>query len=66
MVFGGFHLLDKSDKEMEEIITEMKSIGVVRCGATHCTGDRQIKLIREAFGDNYFELGVGNILTIRQ
>lgn len=66
MVFGGFHLLEKSDKEMEEIITEMKSLGVVRCGATHCTGDRQIKLIREAFGDDYFELGVGNILTISQ
>jgi 7,8-dihydropterin-6-yl-methyl-4-(beta-D-ribofuranosyl)aminobenzene 5'-phosphate synthase len=66
MVFGGFHLLNKSDKEMEKIIEEMKAIGVVRCGATHCTGDRQIKLIKEAFGDNYFELGVGNILTISQ
>ena len=66
MVFGGFHLLNKSDREMEKIIEEMKAIGVVRCGATHCTGDRQIKLIKEAFGDDYFELGVGNILTISQ
>jgi 7,8-dihydropterin-6-yl-methyl-4-(beta-D-ribofuranosyl)aminobenzene 5'-phosphate synthase len=66
MVFGGFHLLNKSDSEMEEIIAEMKSLGVEKCGATHCTGDRQIKLIKEAFGDGYFELGVGNILTIDQ
>jgi len=64
MVFGGFHLMQKSDKEMDTIITEMKALGVVKCGATHCTGDRQIKMFREAFGDNYFELGVGNILTI--
>lgn len=59
-VFGGFHLMDKSRSEMEEIISEMKSLGVVRCGATHCTGDKQIGMFREAFGENYFELGAGN------
>jgi 7,8-dihydropterin-6-yl-methyl-4-(beta-D-ribofuranosyl)aminobenzene 5'-phosphate synthase len=64
MVFGGFHLLQKSDKEMESIISDMKSIGIIKCGATHCTGDKQIKMFREAFGDNYFELGVGNVITI--
>jgi 7,8-dihydropterin-6-yl-methyl-4-(beta-D-ribofuranosyl)aminobenzene 5'-phosphate synthase len=66
MVFGGFHLLDKSEKEMNDIIAEMKSLGVVKCGATHCTGDKQIKMIREAFGNDYFDLGVGNIITISQ
>jgi 7,8-dihydropterin-6-yl-methyl-4-(beta-D-ribofuranosyl)aminobenzene 5'-phosphate synthase len=64
MVFGGFHLLQKSEKEMNAIISEMKALGVVRCGATHCTGDKQIKMIREAFGENYFELGVGNTFVI--
>jgi len=64
MVFGGFHLLQKSEKEMGSIISEMKALGVVKCGATHCTGETQIKMIREAFGENYFELGVGNIIVI--
>jgi 7,8-dihydropterin-6-yl-methyl-4-(beta-D-ribofuranosyl)aminobenzene 5'-phosphate synthase len=64
MVFGGFHLLDKSEKEMNVIISEIKNIGVVKCGATHCTGDSQIKMFKEAFGDNYIELGVGNSLII--
>jgi 7,8-dihydropterin-6-yl-methyl-4-(beta-D-ribofuranosyl)aminobenzene 5'-phosphate synthase len=59
-VFGGFHLMNKSDREMDEIISEMKALGVVRCGATHCTGEKQIEMFRKAFGDNYFELGVGN------
>ncbi|MRR22998.1 MBL fold metallo-hydrolase [bacterium] len=59
-VFGGFHLMDKSKSEMEGIIAEMKSLGVRRCGATHCTGDMQIGMFREAFGENYFELGTGN------
>jgi 7,8-dihydropterin-6-yl-methyl-4-(beta-D-ribofuranosyl)aminobenzene 5'-phosphate synthase len=64
MVFGGFHLLDKSDREMESIIADMKALGVVKCGATHCTGEQQIKMIREAFGVDFVELGVGNSLVI--
>lgn len=64
MVFGGFHLLEKSEKEMDTIITEMKALGVVKCGATHCTGNAQLKMIKEAFGVNYFELGVGNSIII--
>jgi len=64
MVFGGFHLLEKSDKEMDEIISAMKSLGVVKCGATHCTGDRQIRMFRDAFGEDYFELGTGNTIVI--
>jgi len=64
MVFGGFHLLQKSDKEMDSIIAEMKSLGVVKCGATHCTGEKQIRMFKDAFGEDYFELGVGNTITI--
>jgi len=64
MVFGGFHLLDKSDNEMNSIITEMKALGVVKCGATHCTGDKQIQMFKDSFGDDYFELGVGNSIVI--
>lgn len=64
MVFGGFHLLNKTDKEMDSIIADMKSLGVVKCGATHCTGEKQIKMFNEAFGDNYFELGAGNTIII--
>ena len=64
MVFGGFHLLQKSEQEMNSIISEMKTLGVVKCGATHCTGDMQINMFKESFGKNYVELGVGNSLPI--
>ncbi len=64
MVFGGFHLLDKSKEKMNSIISEMKAIGVVKCGATHCTGEKQIQMFKEAFGNDYVELGVGNALVI--
>jgi 7,8-dihydropterin-6-yl-methyl-4-(beta-D-ribofuranosyl)aminobenzene 5'-phosphate synthase len=64
MVFGGFHLLQKTEKEMNQIIERMKALGVVKCGATHCTGERQIKMIREAFGENFIELGAGNVIIL--
>jgi 7,8-dihydropterin-6-yl-methyl-4-(beta-D-ribofuranosyl)aminobenzene 5'-phosphate synthase len=64
MVFGGFHLLNKSEKQMNSIIAEMKAIGIIKCGATHCTGDKQIQMIKDAFGTDYFELGVGNSITL--
>jgi 7,8-dihydropterin-6-yl-methyl-4-(beta-D-ribofuranosyl)aminobenzene 5'-phosphate synthase len=64
MVFGGFHLLEKSDAEMKAIIENMKALGVVKCGATHCTGEKQTEMIKEAFKTNFIELGAGNTLTI--
>jgi 7,8-dihydropterin-6-yl-methyl-4-(beta-D-ribofuranosyl)aminobenzene 5'-phosphate synthase len=47
-----------------ERIYDFKTLGVIKCGATHCTGDKQIGMFREAYGENYFELGVGNTITI--
>ncbi len=64
MVFGGFHLLEKSDSETRSIINDIKDLGVVRCGATHCTGEKQIEMFRKAFGENFIELGAGNTLII--
>ena len=64
MVFGGFHLLDKSEKEMQSIIAEMQKLGVVKCGATHCTGEKQTAMIRESFGNNFILLGTGNQVVI--
>jgi 7,8-dihydropterin-6-yl-methyl-4-(beta-D-ribofuranosyl)aminobenzene 5'-phosphate synthase len=64
MVFGGFHLLNKSDEQMKSIIESMKALGVIKCGATHCTGEKQTEMIREAFKENFVELGAGNSLKI--
>ena len=64
MVFGGFHLMQKTDREVEKIIEDMKQLGIVKCGATHCTGDMQVNMFRESFGDNFVELGVGNSIVI--
>jgi 7,8-dihydropterin-6-yl-methyl-4-(beta-D-ribofuranosyl)aminobenzene 5'-phosphate synthase len=64
MVFGGFHLLEKPDSETRSIINDIIDLGIVKCGATHCTGEKQIEMFRKAFGENFVELGAGNTLII--
>ncbi|MEE9572535.1 MAG: ankyrin repeat domain-containing protein, partial [Candidatus Neomarinimicrobiota bacterium] len=58
MVFGGSHLLNKTEQEVSEIINQMKELGVQKWGATHCTGELQIQMIKEAFGNDYITIGV--------
>jgi len=65
LVFGGFHLGAKSEKELKEIMRSFKEIGVMKCGATHCTGDRAIELFKEAYGENYIPMGTGKVLEIK-
>lgn len=64
LVCGGFHLMNKTEEEVSQIISEMRKLGVVKCGATHCTGDKQIEMFKKAFGKDYFELGTGNEIVI--
>ena len=62
LVFGGFHLMKHSEKEVKKIISQFRELGVKKCGATHCTGDKQIKLFKEAYGNDYIEMGTGRVL----
>ncbi|MBN1351637.1 MBL fold metallo-hydrolase [candidate division KSB1 bacterium] len=64
LVFGGFHLLQHSEAAINAIIEEFKHLGVVQCGATHCTGDLPISLFKRAYGENYIEMGTGKILNL--
>jgi len=64
LVFGGFHLMNASDEEIAQIISQMRKLGVEKCGATHCTGEHQIELFREAFGKDFVEMGAGNVIVL--
>jgi 7,8-dihydropterin-6-yl-methyl-4-(beta-D-ribofuranosyl)aminobenzene 5'-phosphate synthase len=64
LVFGGFHLMSKSEEELNNIIAQFKELGVVKVGATHCTGDKAINQFREAYKNNFVEMGVGKVIKI--
>jgi 7,8-dihydropterin-6-yl-methyl-4-(beta-D-ribofuranosyl)aminobenzene 5'-phosphate synthase len=66
LVIGGFHLLQDSETMTEEIINEFKKLGVKKCGATHCTGEKQIQMFKDAFGEDYINIGTGKILILKE
>lgn len=64
LVFGGFHLMGKSEKELQKIIEEFKNLKVAKVGPTHCTGAKAIREFKKAYGTNFFPMGVGRVLNI--
>lgn len=62
LVFGGFHLMRLPDDAIDGIISDFNQLGVKKCGATHCTGDRQIKRFEEAYQEDYVKIGTGKVL----
>ncbi len=64
LVFGGFHLGGTPNSALQKIIQSFEELGVEKCGATHCTGDKAIGMFKKAFGENYMPMGTGKVFEI--
>lgn len=64
LVLGGFHLMAYSEKEVKEIIKELEELGVEKIAPSHCTGGRPIELFREAWRENFLDLGCGAVFEV--
>jgi 7,8-dihydropterin-6-yl-methyl-4-(beta-D-ribofuranosyl)aminobenzene 5'-phosphate synthase len=53
-LFGGFHLGSKSKIEIENIIKELKDLGVINCTPMHCTGQQSSEMIKSDFGNTLY------------
>ena len=65
LLLGGFHLLESPDAVVKGIIDKFKENGVRRIGATHCTGDKAIQLIKDAYKENFIEIGAGKKIILK-
>jgi 7,8-dihydropterin-6-yl-methyl-4-(beta-D-ribofuranosyl)aminobenzene 5'-phosphate synthase len=63
MVMGGFHLRGSSHSVQEEILFELKNLGVKHISPTSCAGKDFREVAKQIYGKNYIENGVG--LTLR-
>jgi 7,8-dihydropterin-6-yl-methyl-4-(beta-D-ribofuranosyl)aminobenzene 5'-phosphate synthase len=59
LVFGGFHLGNRSAGGIDHIVAEFRRLGVQKVGPTHCSGDRAREIFGEAYGDDCFRNGAG-------
>lgn len=64
LVVGGFHLAEKSQEEIEGIISDFRALGVQRVTPTHCTGEKAIQMFADAYGNDYVEGGVGRVIEV--
>ena len=64
LVTGGFHLGAASPEKVKRIIKELKALAVGKVAPNHCTGSTAIRMFKEAWGDNFIHLGVGEELSI--
>jgi len=58
-VLGGFHMGGASSREISDVITALRDLGVRQVAPTHCSGDLTRKMMRKAFPTGYLPAGVG-------
>lgn len=64
MVLGGFHLLDKNEVEIKQIVDKFKSIGVEKAAPCHCTGKEAVDLFKKEYKGNFIGIDTGLKITI--
>ncbi len=59
LAIGGSHLGDKTAREVETVIAELKRLGVRQVAPSHCAGERAIEQFKAAFRRGFHPGGRG-------
>ena len=59
LILGGFHLSHTPAAGVEQVIDDLKQLGVTKVGPAHCTGDGAIALFAERWGKGFVRIGCG-------
>lgn len=66
MILGGTHLLRHSEEDLQKVINHLKELGIQKMGATHCSGDKPMAKLKQAFGDGFIKMGVGRVIVVKE
>jgi len=66
LVMGGFHLGDKSDHQLDGIITAFRELGVHKVAPCHCTGEEAIARFKAEYRENFIQAGVGSVIVVEE
>jgi 7,8-dihydropterin-6-yl-methyl-4-(beta-D-ribofuranosyl)aminobenzene 5'-phosphate synthase len=61
-VMGGSHLMNASEKRMEQTVAALRDLGVQKLGLCHCTDLRAIGLLAREFGEAFFFNNAGTVI----
>lgn len=63
-LIGGFHLFNKSEKEIREVAGKIRDTGIEYVCTGHCTKGRAFEILREELGDKIVQMKVGYQIQI--
>jgi 7,8-dihydropterin-6-yl-methyl-4-(beta-D-ribofuranosyl)aminobenzene 5'-phosphate synthase len=66
LVLGGFHLGDKSETAIKEILMDFRRLEVKQVAPCHCTGADAIRLFATEFGEDFLQVGVGSVIRLEK
>ena len=64
-VIGGFHLLDSSEKQIQDCIDLFKGLGIEHLGLSHCTGPLAKKMFLEQLPESSFVNASGSVFEMK-
>lgn len=63
-VFGGFHLMDKENREIKAIVGRFRELGVEKTGPAHCSGYPAQDIFREQYKNDFIFIKAGQEFKI--
>jgi 7,8-dihydropterin-6-yl-methyl-4-(beta-D-ribofuranosyl)aminobenzene 5'-phosphate synthase len=64
LVFGGFHLMDKDEREIKLIVENFRGLGIEKVGPTHCTGYEAQVIFEKEYKDNFIKISAGKTFKV--
>ncbi len=64
LVFGGFHLMNKDNREIELIVDKFKEFEIEKVGPTHCSGYEAQTIFKRIYKDKYIQIAAGKTFEI--
>jgi 7,8-dihydropterin-6-yl-methyl-4-(beta-D-ribofuranosyl)aminobenzene 5'-phosphate synthase len=64
MIVGGLHMYEQSEEQIRPVVAELQKLNVQSVVLGHCTGDRAVRLFREAFKENFATTGAGKTIAL--
>ena len=61
LVVGGYHMLRRSEKGVNAMITRFEELGVQQAAPCHCSGDITRRVFKERWGSRCRLVGVGDV-----
>jgi 7,8-dihydropterin-6-yl-methyl-4-(beta-D-ribofuranosyl)aminobenzene 5'-phosphate synthase len=61
-VLGGFHLYEMNLEQINNVVGELKSLGVKKVAPCHCTGEKAISVFEKEFKKDFIKIGAGSII----